>query len=118
MMDHCCKNAIPDTRGAVKSVVTAGRVYTHNANGREELDDLSRDPLERNDLAGVNEYSPTTRATAPLLPRSCQAESNNISPRALTVASSSASCLARLVRMRLLPHRFGAAPARAVHYGL
>lgn len=45
-------NRAPAWRGPMQSVVAGGNAYIRNADGREELYDICRDPAEFHDLAG------------------------------------------------------------------
>jgi arylsulfatase A-like enzyme len=51
-------NRPPAWRGPMQSLVAEGKVYIHNADGREELYDLENDPSETHDLAASNDATP------------------------------------------------------------
>jgi arylsulfatase A-like enzyme len=51
-------NRPPAWRGPMQSLAAEGKVYIHNADGREELYDLESDPSETHDLAASNDATP------------------------------------------------------------
>jgi hypothetical protein len=51
----------------MRSLVAEGKVYIHNADGREELYDLKNDPSETHDLAASNDATPILKRLRLLL---------------------------------------------------
>ena len=52
---------VPASLGPVQSLVLNGKVFLHNADGRDELYDLEADPLERRNLIGRTDLEPLVK---------------------------------------------------------
>jgi arylsulfatase A-like enzyme len=52
---------VPATLGPVQSLVLNGKVFLHNADGRDELYDLEADPLETRNLIGRTDLEPLVK---------------------------------------------------------